>query len=42
VVTAGISYPGARIHAPNENVRVDLLLKGIKHTARIIEAFGRS
>ena len=42
VVTAGISYPGARIHAPNENVRVDLLVKGIKHTARIIEAFGRS
>jgi len=42
VVTAGISYPGARIHAPNENARVDLLMKGIKHTARIIEAFGRS
>jgi acetylornithine deacetylase/succinyl-diaminopimelate desuccinylase-like protein len=41
VVTAGISYPGAHIHAPNENVRVDLLVKGIKHVARIIEAFAR-
>ncbi len=41
VATAGISYPGARIHAPNENIRVDYFALGIKHTARIIEEFGR-
>jgi acetylornithine deacetylase/succinyl-diaminopimelate desuccinylase-like protein len=42
VATAGVSYPGARIHAPNENIRVDYFAQGIKHTARIIEAFARS
>jgi len=36
IATAGIAYPGNQIHAPNENIRLDLYLKGAKHIARIL------
>ena len=39
VATAGLGYPGGLVHAPNENVRLDLYLKHAKHMARLIEAF---
>ena len=39
IVTAGIGYPGSQVHAPNENVRIDLYLKGAKHIARILKNF---
>ncbi len=39
VVSAGIGYPGAQGHAPNENIRLDLYLKGARHIARIIKEF---
>ncbi len=39
IVSAGVGYPGMQAHAPNENVRLDLYLKGAKHIVRIIEAF---
>jgi acetylornithine deacetylase/succinyl-diaminopimelate desuccinylase-like protein len=39
IVSAGIGYPGTQAHAPNENVRLDLYLKGAKHIARILSAF---
>jgi acetylornithine deacetylase/succinyl-diaminopimelate desuccinylase-like protein len=39
IVTAGVGYPGALAHAPNENLRLDLYLKGAKHIARILKAF---
>lgn len=39
VATAGIGYPGSQAHAPNENIRLDLYLKGARHIARIIQAF---
>jgi len=42
VVTAGIGYPGSQAHAPNENIRIDLYLKGAEHIARIINEFGLS
>ena len=42
VVTTGIGYPGNNVHAPDENIRIDLYLKGAKHIARILQAFGRS
>ena len=42
VVTTGIGYPGGNAHAPDENIRIDLYLKGAKHIARIIQAFSRS
>ncbi len=40
IVTAGIGYPGSNAHAPNENIRLDLYLKGAQHIARILTAFG--
>jgi acetylornithine deacetylase/succinyl-diaminopimelate desuccinylase-like protein len=40
VVTAGIGYPETQAHAPNENVVLDLYLKGAKHIVRILERFG--
>ena len=40
VATAGIGYPGANAHAPNENIRLDLYLIGAKHIARILKEFG--
>ena len=42
VVTTGIGYPGGNAHAPDENIRIDLYLKGAKHIARILGAFGQS
>ncbi len=42
VVTAGVGHPGSQAHAPNENVRLDLYLKGAKHIVRILKAFGES
>jgi len=40
VVTAGIGYPGSQGHAPNENIRLDLYLKGAMHIVRILKEFG--
>jgi len=40
VVSAGVGYSDSRAHAPNENVDLDYFVKGIRHTARIIAAFG--
>jgi acetylornithine deacetylase/succinyl-diaminopimelate desuccinylase-like protein len=40
VVAAGIGHPDSRVHAPNENIDRDYFVKGIKHTARIVAAFG--
>jgi acetylornithine deacetylase/succinyl-diaminopimelate desuccinylase-like protein len=42
VATAGVGYPGANAHAPNENLRLDLYLLGAKHIARILNDFGKS
>jgi len=39
VATAGVGYPGTQAHAPNENIRLDLYLKGAQHIARIIQEF---
>jgi acetylornithine deacetylase/succinyl-diaminopimelate desuccinylase-like protein len=40
ITTAGLGYPDARVHAPNENIRVDLYLKHARHMARVLTAFG--
>ena len=40
VVSAGFGDPGANIHAPNENLRLDLYLQAAKHITRILKAFG--
>ena len=39
VATAGISYPKANIHAPNENIVIDNFVSGVRHTARLMQAF---
>jgi acetylornithine deacetylase/succinyl-diaminopimelate desuccinylase-like protein len=41
IATAGVGYPGSQAHAPNENMRLDHFFQGTRHTARIIEMFGR-
>ena len=41
IATAGIGYPGAQAHAPNENMQIDHFVTGTKHTARVIEGMGR-
>jgi acetylornithine deacetylase/succinyl-diaminopimelate desuccinylase-like protein len=41
LVSAGIGYPGGQAHAPNENFRITDFTKGTRHTARIIERFGK-
>ncbi len=40
IATAGIGHPGSQAHAPNENIRLDLYLKGAQHIARILTNFG--
>lgn len=42
VATAGIGYPGGNAHAPNENIRLDLYLKGARHIASLLKTFGES
>lgn len=42
VVTQGVGYPGSKAHAPNENLRLDLYLKGAKHITRILQAYAAS
>lgn len=39
VVSSGCGYPGGRVHAPNENIRIEDLRNAIRHTARIITGF---
>ncbi len=39
VVAAGVGYPGSAAHAPNEHVRIDDFIQGIRHTAYIIAEF---
>jgi len=41
VATAGISYPKANIHAPNENIVIDNFISGVQHTVRIMTEFSR-
>lgn len=40
IATLGVGYGGSRAHAPDENVRVEDLLRGIKHMARVLLAMG--
>jgi acetylornithine deacetylase/succinyl-diaminopimelate desuccinylase-like protein len=39
IVTAGINYPGGRVHAPDEHFRIADFLMGSSHVARIIDGF---
>ncbi|MBC8249172.1 MAG: M20/M25/M40 family metallo-hydrolase [Anaerolineales bacterium] len=39
-VLAGIGYPGANVHAPNENIRLADYFEGIKFVGELIRRFG--
>ena len=41
MASSGVGSPEDKIHAPNENTRIDLFLKGILHAAAILDEFGR-
>ncbi len=41
VATAGLGYPGSNIHAPDENIRIDLYEKAARHVARIAWRMGQ-
>jgi acetylornithine deacetylase/succinyl-diaminopimelate desuccinylase-like protein len=36
---AGVGHAGSRTHAPNENVRLDDFILGIKHVAALLAEF---
>jgi acetylornithine deacetylase/succinyl-diaminopimelate desuccinylase-like protein len=36
---AGVGYYNSRIHAPNENIRLDDFMLGIKHVATLLAEF---
>jgi len=42
IATIGVSYPGANIHAPNENIVIENFVSGARHTARMLVRFGAS
>ena len=37
----GVGYPDSRIHAPDENIRIDDFLQGTKVIAAIIDRFSK-
>jgi acetylornithine deacetylase/succinyl-diaminopimelate desuccinylase-like protein len=39
ITMCGIGYPGGNFHAPNEHVVIDHYVRGVRHTARIVEGF---
>jgi acetylornithine deacetylase/succinyl-diaminopimelate desuccinylase-like protein len=41
-VLTGFASTGANLHAPDENIRIDHYIKGIKYAATIMEEFGKS
>jgi acetylornithine deacetylase/succinyl-diaminopimelate desuccinylase-like protein len=41
-VMAGITYPGSRAHAPDENIRLDDYFEGIHFIRQLIETFARA
>jgi acetylornithine deacetylase/succinyl-diaminopimelate desuccinylase-like protein len=40
-VLTGFASTGANLHAPDENIRIDHYVKGIKYAAAIMEEFGK-
>jgi acetylornithine deacetylase/succinyl-diaminopimelate desuccinylase-like protein len=41
VASAGVSYPDSRVHAPDENIRLEDLRLGMRHQATIVERLSR-
>ncbi len=42
VATAGVGYPGSRVHAPDENMVIKHFVDGVRHTAKVIIRFGEA
>lgn len=42
IARIGHGYPGTQMHAPNENIRIDLYQKCARHTARLVAAFAEA
>jgi acetylornithine deacetylase/succinyl-diaminopimelate desuccinylase-like protein len=40
VATIGVDYPGANVHAPNENLVIENFVHGVRHTARVLVRMG--
>ncbi len=40
-VMAGVTYPGSRAHAPDENIRLDDYFEGIQFIQQLIETFAK-
>lgn len=40
ISSVGGGYPGSRIHAPDEHIRIADFVRGVKHMARVLVAFG--
>ena len=40
-VLTGFASTGANLHAPDENIRIDHYIQGIKYAATIMEEFGK-
>jgi len=41
VATAGVSYPEANVHAPDENLVIENFVLGVRHTLRIMDRFSQ-
>jgi len=39
--TAGVSYTGSNVHAPNENIRMDDYFDGIRFIGELIEQYSK-
>ena len=42
IALVGVGHPGSQAHAPNENLRLDLYLRGARHVTRILDAFSKA
>ena len=41
IVALGVGHSGSRIHAPNENIRLEDYRQGIRHIAAVIQEYGK-
>ncbi|HLJ56833.1 MAG TPA: hypothetical protein VKT77_17470, partial [Chthonomonadaceae bacterium] len=42
VTSPGIEYPGVRVHAPNEHIRLADFSRGTRHLARLLARIGEA
>ena len=42
ITSPGIEYPGVRVHAPNEHIRLDDFTRGTRHLARLLARVGEA